>query len=337
MSNIVHISADEMKQTFVSILLQQGFAKEKAQACAEVFITNSVDGVYTHGVNRFPVFVQYVQEGLVKKDAEPSLQASFNGMEQWNGNSGPGPLNAMAATERAMQLAQQFGIGCVALSHTNHWMRGGYYGWQAARRGFVLLAWTNTTALMPAWEAKEARLGNNPLVMALPYGEEAIVLDMAMSQFSFGTMELSAAKGEKLPVPGGYDNEGALTNDPSQILASRRPLPIGYWKGAGLSLLLDLLAAVLSGGLATHQITALEKEYHLSQVFVCIDVQKLGDQSIIRRTIHSIMEDYHTSKKEDGSPVSFPGEGVMRRRAQNTSNGIPVLKKVWADILKLKQ
>jgi 3-dehydro-L-gulonate 2-dehydrogenase len=198
------ISPDEMKNTFLSILLQQGFVEEIAEACAEIFTSNSLDGVYTHGVNRFPVFVQYVKEGFIQKDAEPTLQSAFNGIEQWNGNLGPGPLNALAATNRALHLAKQYGIGCVALANTNHWMRGGYYGWQAAKRGCVFIGWSNTTANMPAWGAVESRLGNNPLVMALPFGEEAIVLDMAMSQYSFGAMEMAAAKGEKLQVTGGY-------------------------------------------------------------------------------------------------------------------------------------
>jgi 3-dehydro-L-gulonate 2-dehydrogenase len=335
MAETTYIKAGEMRETFLSILLQQNFKKEKAEACADVFTANSLDGIYTHGVNRFPVFVNYVKEGLVDKDAEPTLQAAFNGMEQWNGNLGAGVLNAIQATDRAMQLATQFGIGCVALANTNHWMRGGYYGWQAAKKGFVLLAWTNTIGLMPAWGAVDSRLGNNPLVMALPYGDEAIVLDMAMSQYSFGAMDLAAAKGETLNVDGGYDSEGRVTNDPAVIMASKRPLPIGYWKGAGLALLLDILAAVLSGGLSVHQISAQEKEKGLSQVFVCIDLSKLGNASLIGQALTSIIDDYHQSQTENKA-VRYPGERVMQTRKENLQNGIPVLKNVWEQILKLK-
>lgn len=334
MTDTVYIAPDEMRRVLLSILLQQGLEEKKAEKCAEVFTANSIDGVYTHGVNRFPVFVQYVKDGFVQKDAEPVLVAAFNGLEQWNGNRGPGPLNALTATERSMQLAEQYGIGCVALANTNHWMRGGYYGWQAAHKGFVLLAWTNTTALMPAWGAVDSKLGNNPLVLALPFGEEAIVLDMAMSQYSFGAMELAAAKGENLNMAGGFTKDGELTHNPEAIMASRRPLPIGYWKGAGLSLLLDILAAILSGGLATHQITQQQKEYGVSQVYVCIDMKKLPNHSLIQQTITSIIEDFHRSETE-GKGVRYPGEGVLERRKQNLANGIPVLQKVWNEILEL--
>jgi 3-dehydro-L-gulonate 2-dehydrogenase len=333
----ISVSAAEMRSTFNAILLKLGFTNDKASQCAEIFTSNSIDGVYTHGVNRFPVFVQYIKEGLVDKDAEPTLQSAFNGIEQWNGNLGPGVLNAVHATDRAVQLSQQYGIGCVAMANTNHWMRGGYYGWQAARKGVVFIAWTNTIANMPAWGAVDSKLGNNPLVIALPYGDEAIVLDMAMSQSSFGAMELAAAKSKKLKVASGYDKEGNLTDDPSAIIESRRPLPIGYWKGAGLSLLLDILAAILSGGSATHQITAAGKEKGLSQVFICIDIAKLDNHSIIAKTVTGIIEDYHSSVTgKDGSSITFPGERVLQTRKENSANGIPVLRTIWDEIQKLK-
>ena len=333
---IISIPAKEMQECFTGILLKEGFTQDRALQCAEIFTNSSVDGIYTHGVNRFPRFVQYIKEGFVKVDAMPSLENKYGGIEQWNGNLGPGILNAIYATETVMGLAQQHGIGCVTLRNTNHWMRGGTYGWQAAKAGYVFIGWTNTIANMPAWGAKDARLGNNPLVMALPYNEEAIVLDMAMSQYSYGALELSAMKNETLSVYGGFDTEGTLTKDPSAILASNRPLPIGYWKGAGLALLLDLLATILSGGLATHEISKKEAEYGLSQVFIAIDISKLGNHSAIAKIIEEILNDYHQSVPIDESKkIIYPGERVLLTRKNNLTNGIPVMKKVWDEIRQL--
>lgn len=333
----INIPATEMERVFTTILLQHGFTNEKAQSCARVFTQNSIDGIYTHGVNRFPRFIAYIQKGYVDKDAVPVLQTKFGGIEQWNGNCGPGILNALQATTAATKLAGEFGIGCVALANTNHWMRGGTYGWQAAKAGYVFIAWTNTTALMPAWGAINAKLGNNPLVMALPYNDEAIVLDMAMSQYSFGAMEMAALKQEPLQVFGGFDNSGALTKDPAAIMQSQRPLPIGYWKGAGLSLLLDILAAVLSGGLSTNQITSQKTEHNLSQVFIAIDIAKLGNTSSISTAVENIIADYKQSLPEnDNASIAWPGERVLATREKNNLQGIPVLQTIWQQILQLQ-
>jgi 3-dehydro-L-gulonate 2-dehydrogenase len=253
-------------------------------------------------------------------------------MEQWNGKLGPGMLNAIEATDRAMELASKYTIGCVAMANTNHWMRGGYYGWRAARKNFVFIGWTNTIANMPAWNAIDNKLGNNPIVFSIPYNDEAIVLDMAMSQFSFGSMEQAVMKNEKLPVAGGFDNQGKMTNDPGEIMESKRPMPIGYWKGAGLSLMLDVLATVLSAGFSTKEISAEGTEYALSQVFIAIDLNKLSNFSSINSVVQNIIEDYKQSIAEASKNISFPGERVVASRHHNTLQGIPVLKNIWQDI-----
>ena len=334
-SNTILVSADEMKSVFEQILLKYGFTQTKATQCAQIFTDNTVDGITTHGINRFPRFINYTRNGYVQKDAEPSLISAFNSIEQWNGNLGPGPLNAVKATDRAMKLSQQNGIGCVALANTNHWMRGGYYGWQAAKKGFVFIGWTNTLGIMPAWKALDSRLGNNPLVMALPYKAEAIVLDMAFSQYSYGAMEFAVLKKDQLSVEGGFDKEGNLTKDPAAILQSRRPLSIGYWKGAGLSLLLDILATILSSGLSVASISKNKAEYGLSQVFICIDPSKLSNHSSIASVVQNIIEDYKQSMPAESAKIVYPGEGVLQKRKKHTVEGMNVLQTVWDEILSL--
>ena len=323
-----------MKSEFVRILTKFGFTGSKADQCAGIFTLNSLEGVYSHGVNRFPRFVEYLRKGFIIPDAEPSPVRLAGALEQWDGNLGPGPLNAILATERAMEIAARNGIGLVAMGNTNHWMRGGTYGWMAARKGFAFIGWTNTEANMPAWGAKDFRLGNNPLVFAVPYEDEAVVLDFAMSQFSYGKMEIYQLDGKQLPYPGGYNNKGELTTDPAEILLTRRALPIGYWKGSGLSLLLDILASILSGGLSTHEISHREAEYAVSQVFIAIYIDKLKNSGSVERTIHDIIRNLKESEPaESGPKIRYPGENIVAVREENTKNGIPVNKEVWEKIL----
>lgn len=324
-----------LQTTFNEILLRHGFSEEKARTCASIFADNSLDGVYTHGVNRFPRFVKYVNEGHVRPESEAICESAVGCIEQWDGRLGPGPLNALRCTDRAMEIASVQGMGCIAIANTNHWMRGGTYGWKAARKGFVFIGWTNTTANMPTWGAVNSKLGNNPLVIAVPYHHEAIVLDMAMSQYSYGMLEYYKLKDQQLPVTGGFTTDGKLTTDPASILESQRIMPIGYWKGAGLSLLLDILATILSGGLPVADISKQKAEIGLSQVFVAIDISKLKNFGTISSAITQIIADYHDSIPEKGSTILYPGEKVMNVRKENTSNGIPVLKSVWEEIKSL--
>jgi len=332
MNDFITIPVQKMKQVFFTVLLKYGFEKQRAEECSEIFTINSVDGVYSHSVNRFTSFMKLVENGFIIPNNDSEKISGMNALEQWDGKLGVGVLNAVKATDRAMQLASNYAMGCVALANTNHWMRGGYYGWHAAKNNFVFIGWTNTIANMPAWGATDARLGNNPMVIAVPYNEQAIVLDMATSQFSYGALEMAKMKGEDLPVDGGFNVKGALTKNPSEILASKRVLPVGYWKGAGLSLLLDILSAVLSGGLSTHEITQRKTEYGLSQVFITIDYKQLKNYKGIEGCIENIIKDYKQSIAGAEKEIVFPGERVLKTREKNLKNGIPVMRNLWSEI-----
>ncbi|MCX6168481.1 MAG: 3-dehydro-L-gulonate 2-dehydrogenase [Ignavibacteriales bacterium] len=333
---IIRIPFEQMMKEFERILRKYYFTEEKSKILARIFTESSLDGIYTHGVNRFYEFIIFVNQKCIFVHAEPEKINSIGAVEQFNGNLGPGPLNALKCTDRSMELAKEFGIGCVALSNTNHWMRGGTYGWRAAKAGFVFIGWTNTTGIMPAWGAVDSRLGNNPIVFGVPFNNEAIVIDMALSQFSYGKLEIAKMKGEPLGVPGGYNKDGILTMNADEILESKRPLPIGYWKGAGLSLLLDLLATVLSGGYSTHEISKHKYEHGISQVFITIDLSKLGVNSAITNTIDQIIDDYHNSTRDSESlAILYPGERVLKTRNENLLNGIPVNRIIWDKILTL--
>ena len=213
-AEVIRIPFDQLESEFSRILDALGFESEAKSRCARLFAENTLDGVSSHGINRFPRFVQYVRDGYIRVNAKPEIRHRAGAIEQWDGCLGPGPLNALFATERAMGLSKECGIGCVALFNTNHWMRRGLYAWKVAKAGFAFIGWTNTTSNMPAWGAVDCRLGNNPLVLGVPFKDEAIVLDMAMSQFSYGSVESHQIKSMPLPMPGGYDRAGALTTDP---------------------------------------------------------------------------------------------------------------------------
>ena len=332
----INITFSEMKSEFKRILIQLNFTEEKAEKCADFFAINSLEGIYSHGVYRFPRFVNYIIRGFVNPDTEPELVYSAGALEQWKGNLGPGPLNAEICADRAMKISSDNGIGCVAIANTNHWMRGGTYGWHAAKKGFVFIGWTNTEKKMPAWGAKDSRLGNNPLVFAVPFGDEAIVLDFAMTQFSYGKIEATKIEGKILPFAGGHNKNDELTKHPEEILETMRGLPIGYWKGAGLSLLLDILATILSAGLSTNKLSELEAEYGVSQVFIAIDIRKLSNFPAIEKSISEIIEDFKNSELiNPENPIRFPGERVVETRNENLKNGIPVNKNVWEEIQKI--
>jgi len=326
---VMRIPFETLHSTLAAALRKAGMAEDRADVCARLFAEASRDGVASHGLNRFPRFMRMIHRGLVDVHARPLCLAAAGALERWDGRGGPGNLNAREAMGRAMSLARTHGIGCVALANTNHWMRGGSYGWQAADEGLIALCWTNTLANVPPWGAADPRVGNNPFVVAVPRRAGHVVLDMALSQFSVGALTGYAARGEPLPVAGGHDAQGRLTSDARAILESRRLLPIGFWKGSGLAFALDLIAAALSAGQSTARIAAdPEQETDLSQVFIAIDPAAVAPPDEMERMTDAAVAHLTTGEGD----VRYPGLRTLETRARNLRDGVPVDPAIWSEV-----
>jgi 3-dehydro-L-gulonate 2-dehydrogenase len=318
---------------FRRVLAKLGLNTERAELVARLFTNSQRDGVYSHALNRFPALVSDIKNGRIDIDAQPQKTGGLGVIEQWDGKLGIGQWNAHVCMERAIAIAHENGMGCVGLRNTNHWMRGGSYGLQATDAGCVGICWTNTIPLMPPWGSAVAKIGNNPFVIAIPRVDGPLLLDMAMSQYSKGKLDVFKRLGKDLAVAGGYDCDGRLTRNPAAILSSGRLLPIGHWKGSALTVMLDSLAALVSGGRASHQIGRDGVESAVSQVFIAIDI-KDGEKA--NRVVDAIVDDLHTAAplcEDEG--VRYPGEGMLRIRRDSVANGVLVDEEQFAALLAI--
>src|SRR6202142_15532 len=141
---MIRVPFQEVQDVLARIFARLGFDADRAKACARIFAEASRDGVASHGINRVPRFVSYIRSGVVDVKARAE-RASAPGpaWEQWDGRRGPGPINAIKCMSRAIELSRTSGVGAVGLRNTNHWMRGGAYGWQAVGEGLPGICWTN--------------------------------------------------------------------------------------------------------------------------------------------------------------------------------------------------
>jgi 3-dehydro-L-gulonate 2-dehydrogenase len=330
------ILPEKIQEVLRELFLKYEFSEEKAKLMAAVFTESTLYGVSSHGINRVPRFIDYIKKGVVKIDAEAEKIASFGNIERWDGNQGPGILNATKCTSRAIEIAKEHGMGMVALRNTNHWMRGGSYGKQAAKAGCISILFTNTTPNMPPWGGKESRIGNNPFVVSIPRENGDVILDMALSQFSFGKINDYKLKGEKLPYHGGWDEHYKLSKDPEKILLKERGLPVGYWKGSALSMVLDMLATILSAGNSSCKISSKEIETAISQVFICIDPEVFGDKGLQEKLIDEIITFTHNVEPiNPKDKIYYPGERSSQARLKNLKEGIDVDERIWGKVMEL--
>ena len=336
----MRVPFEQVKETIKKAFLNVGLTEEQAEECAKIHTQSSCDGVYSHGLNRVPRFCDYVKKGWVNTKSTPQLVKARGAAEHYDGGLGIGILNAEFCMKRAVALAKEHGIGMVALRNTTHWMRGGTYAWQAASEGFMGMCWINTESCMPLWGSVEPSVGNNAFCIGIPHKDGNIVLDMAMSQYAYGKLQVMRLAGKQLPYPGGFDKDGNLTSDPGAIEESMRILPTGYWKGSSMALVLDMAAAMLSGGRSGDQ---MDDEGRgsctgCSQIFIAFDPYLFSSEKEVEEMLTRRIDRVHHAKPQrEGDTVSYPGERTVATRAEHLANGVEVDESVWNEVCALAQ
>ena len=309
---------DELKKLIKDALLKAGLSDDDAELLAKVHTESSRDGVYSHGLNRVPKFIELVEDGSIDIHARPTLLKSMAMVEQYDGNFGMGVKNAIFASNRAKVLAKEHGLGLVSLRNTTHWQRAATYTMNICEDNLIGIAWSNTDSNMPAWGSNKINIGNNPISIAIPHGD--FVLDMAMSQYSFGKLQVTASKGEELAYIGGLDKDGNESKKPEDIINGGLAYPMGYWKGSGLAIALDILAAILADGNTTYDVDKMDKGMciGISQVFIAIDPKNFTED------FKGKMSDTIAYIKDGSSKTTYPGERMIRKRKESLDQGIEV-------------
>lgn len=332
---MLHVSYEEAVSRMASGLALY-IPPEDAEKLARIFADNSADGVHSHGMNRFPRYINDIKNGICNPSVrQAEFVSGMGGFEVWDAHFGVGPLIAEQVSGHAAELAKTHGVSCCAVRNNSHWLRAGRYAFNIARQGMYALCFTNTCQNLTPWGAKAHAIGNNPIAIAVPRkGKEPLLMDMAVSQFAYGKLEIMAQQGKTLDEPMGYDTAGNLTCDPGEIARSGLMFPIAKWKGNALSIMLDFMAAGLSFGRTSLMIgPPSEGEAGMSQVFLAMNPAALDDPDEMQAHLEESISFLHDLPTAEGMPaLHVPGENLSETRRKNLSEGLPVTEETWAVI-----
>lgn len=334
---MLRIKYEDAVKTMEGKLIAHGVEEGRARLVAETAAGISLDGIYSHGINRFKRLVLSIDSGICDPKAVPECAAGFGGFERWEGNHGIGIINAMACTDRAIELAREHGVACVTLRNTNHWFRGGSYGWRIAEAGMIGIVFTNTKSNMVYHGTLDRVLGTTPLVIALPRSEGPVVADVSLGEYSYGKLQLADLAGKQMPKPAGYDSNDNISTDPMAVMKEARLLPLGEYKGSAINLLLDLIASSTSLGNSACDVRDIPgDENSVSQTFIAINSRAVNSPEAEEEISNRLLSHLLNARPAPGfSAPRYPGQNVLKVRAENTELGIPVDESIWQAILDL--
>jgi uncharacterized oxidoreductase len=325
------------------MVVKAGWTEAEAQETADHLVLANLSGHDSHGVGMLPLYFQSLADGNLDPQSRPETRVDAAPFLIIDAKVALGQPTARNAVDRAIGMAQAGGVAIVNLLDSHHIGRIGHYAEVAAEAGLISFFWVNVAGRPPIvapYAAKEARFGTNPHAIGIPVpGGDPLILDFATSRMAHGKARVALNKGEQ--VAPGYiiDGEGRPTTDPAHVFASPdHPLgallPFGDHKGAGLSLIAELLSAGLMGAARIDQKP--QKTWVINSLFgVIIDPARLEPDAELRRSrTESYLAFVRAAKPMDpANPVLAPGDKERKVRIERQEAGIPLDDETWSQIV----
>jgi LDH2 family malate/lactate/ureidoglycolate dehydrogenase len=236
------------------------------------------------------------------------------------------------AMDRAVEMARDFGIGIVAVRNSNHAGMLAAHVLRASKAGMIGYFVRNAPALMAPWGGREALLSNSPFAWAIPSRDDPIVLDMACSAVARGRIRLAAQRNMRIPLGWAIDERGAPVEDAHAAMRGM-VLPMAGYKGYGLAIVNEVLAAVLPGAtLSMNVSTAFLREnatshdsWGVGHLAIALDVSAFEDPTVFRDRVQQLIEKVRSSQLAPGHErIMVPGEPEAKTRRSRFATGIPI-------------
>jgi LDH2 family malate/lactate/ureidoglycolate dehydrogenase len=316
-----------------------GFAEQDADKVAELMTEADLTGADAHGVFRLPSYVKRIKAGGT--NPRPNIQVTRNAPAAAlvDGDNGMGHLVMARAAETAIEIARETGFAWVGARMSNHAGAAGVYAALPLAHGMVgIYSVVASANHMAVWGGVEMLLGTTPLAVAIPAGEEApVVLDIATSVVSYGTIKTHLLQGRELPEGWMVDRaDGKPLTDPKKS-AQGLLLPIGGYKGSGLSLVLGLLAGPLNGAVFGRDVVDFNADQttvtNTGHFILAFDVARFTPLDTFKSEIDRHLRDLRESKVLPGfDAIRLPGEQRRARRDDRTRNGVPLVAELLTQL-----
>ncbi|HEX2036464.1 MAG TPA: Ldh family oxidoreductase [Chloroflexota bacterium] len=337
----VRVTVESLRQYGVEAFVQAGLPEEGARLVTEVQLEASLRGQATHNVGGIPGYATRVAKGLINPRPEIRVERESAVHAQIDGDNGPGQWVSVVAMRQAVAKARTSGVGMVTAGHSNHFGAAGHYAWLAATEGVIGICTTNCGPSLAPWGGVTPTLGNNPLGAGVPAGSyPPIVLDIAMSTVAMGKIALAIAEGKTLPPGWILNRRGEPSTDAADFRESRLGVPIAGHKGYGLTMIMEVLAGVLTGADFPWQHrddrrSQAEYEPNLGHFFLAIDPRQFMPFEAFTARVDAMIEAAKASELAAGvEEILVPGELEMRARERHLREGVPLLPSTYRTLLE---
>jgi LDH2 family malate/lactate/ureidoglycolate dehydrogenase len=354
-NNIVWIDFNTVKNFMKDVFVKIGVPEDDAEICADVLIESDKRGIDSHGLNRMkPIYYDRIKDGIQEPLTNFEIIKDSFATAVVDGHNGMGHVIAKKAMDLAIEKAEKFGLGMVAVRNSTHYGIAGYYATMATKRNMIGITGTNARPSIAPTFGIENMLGTNPLVFGIPTDEEfPFVLDCATSVSQRGKIEVYARTGKSMPEGWVIDRDGNTTTDSVQALkdlvkgtAALTPLGgIGEegagFKGYGYATVVEILSAALQGGSFLKMLTGFENgkkvPYRLGHFFMAINISHFIDPDEFKKTAGEILRQIRASDKMPGAErIYTAGEKEYLAWLERKTKGVPAGPELQREMILMR-
>ena len=304
-----------------ALLSAGGFSADHAKRTADVLIWANARGTDSHGILRIPRYLEMIDLGIIDPVAQPKIVREEGAVALLEAACAPGASAMVTAMDHAIDIAGRLGIGWCAARNITHSGAVGYYALRAAQRGQIGIVITASGPLMAYQGARVSGVSTNPVAIAAPSDGVPLLLDMSTSAVALG--KIMAAKDAGTPIPEGWaiDSEGRPATDPADVSTLT---PMGGPKGAGLSLMFEVLASVLAANPVITEAFSGRKGV-MNGATLALNIGSFCDPKAFMMQVAELSGTLNGLPKALATDeILMPGERGFRLAAERMSTGIPL-------------
>ncbi len=324
-------AAAAMEAFIADVLVANGLRPADAARVGTLMVEADLTGADAHGIFRLPQYVRRLRAGGMNPRPEITVSRRAPAVAVIEGDNGMGHLVMSQAGATAVEIAKETGIAWVGARRSNHAGSGAVYATLPLPAGMIGIYTVVASANhMAPWGGSDSLLGTNPLAIAIPMGDaDPVVLDMATTVVSYGTVKGHALLGQ--PMPDGWmvdKTTGEPLTDPRRSHDGVL-LPIGGYKGSGLALVLGLLAGPLNRAAFGRDVVDFNADdrtvTETGHVLIALDVSRFLDPADFQAEVTRHLDDLRGSLRLPGvDRIRLPGDMRAQRRRERLAEGVPL-------------
>src|SRR4051812_41379593 len=341
MSETNHVPIAAIRALIEDALTAAGLPREDAAICARLMGEADLTGADAHGVFRLPQYVRRLKAGGFNSKPDITVTRSAPATALVDGDNAMGHLVMSRAAETAIAVARETGVSWVGVRRSNHAGPAGLYAEMPAAQGMIgIYSAVANANHMAVWGGADSLLGTNPLAIGVPSGAGPVVLDMATTVVSYGTVKNYALQGKSMQ-PGWMVN----TATGEDILDARKSaegllLPIGGYKGSGLAIMLGLLAGPLNRAVFGRDVVDFnaddKSETNTGHFIMALDIARFLPLGASPAEVDRHIGELKASRRLPGvGEIRMPGVRRRQSRAERTRDGLPLSPALVAQLDRL--